>query len=231
MFVSGNPNHKGNVAEAAIAFAATKLGIPVYKPVAEHGRADLVFEIGDCLMRVQCKSGKLDRAAAVIAIPLRSSYLTPNGYVRTTYSEREIDLLAAYCHELDRSYLLPATLVAGRTGIQLRLTPPKNRQRSGISLASEFEFQGAVAQLEERLAGSEEARGSSPLSSIAPDEQPTAREVGCNKFRDHFGYYLDRAAEGDDILVKRYGKPYVRLTAAVPRLPQLRAAMPESRAA
>ena len=34
-------NEKGNIAEAAIALAATKLGIEVLKPVAEHGRYDL----------------------------------------------------------------------------------------------------------------------------------------------------------------------------------------------
>lgn len=44
-----NPNVKGAVAELEIELAATKLGIPVYKPVAEHGRSDLVLEIGDPL--------------------------------------------------------------------------------------------------------------------------------------------------------------------------------------
>jgi len=37
-------NHKGNVAEAVIAAEATKLGIPVLKPLVEHTRYDLVFQ-------------------------------------------------------------------------------------------------------------------------------------------------------------------------------------------
>ena len=41
-----NSNVKGAVAEQAIVLAATKLRIPVWPPVAEHGRADLVLEIG-----------------------------------------------------------------------------------------------------------------------------------------------------------------------------------------
>jgi hypothetical protein len=40
-------NRKGAIAEAEIEVAAIRLGIPVLKPVAEHGRYDLGFEIGD----------------------------------------------------------------------------------------------------------------------------------------------------------------------------------------
>ena len=36
-------NEKGNIAEAAIALEAIKLEIDVLKPVAEHGRYDLLF--------------------------------------------------------------------------------------------------------------------------------------------------------------------------------------------
>ncbi len=49
--------------------------------------------------------------------------------------------------------------------IQLRLAPPRSNQRACINLANDFDFIGAVAQLGERVAGSHEVRGSSPLSS------------------------------------------------------------------
>ena len=38
-----DPNWKGNVAELEIALAAERAGVAVYKPIAEHGRADLMF--------------------------------------------------------------------------------------------------------------------------------------------------------------------------------------------
>jgi hypothetical protein len=41
------PTDKGNIAEAHIAAAAIELGIDVYKPLNEGGRADLVLDIGD----------------------------------------------------------------------------------------------------------------------------------------------------------------------------------------
>ena len=48
-------NQKGAIAETAVAHAAIKLGIDVYRPVAEGGRYDLIFVLDDDLLRVQCK--------------------------------------------------------------------------------------------------------------------------------------------------------------------------------
>jgi PD-(D/E)XK endonuclease len=100
-------NQKGGIAETAITAAATKLGIPVFLPVVEHSRADLVFEIGDRLFRVQCKWGALSEDHSIIKVALQTNYLTASGYVSTSYTADEIDLVAVYCAELDRSYLLP----------------------------------------------------------------------------------------------------------------------------
>jgi PD-(D/E)XK endonuclease len=52
VFVPGtehDSNHKGNVAELAIAAEAGKLGLSVLKPLTEHERYDLVLGIGDQL--------------------------------------------------------------------------------------------------------------------------------------------------------------------------------------
>jgi prevent-host-death family protein len=42
--------------------------------------------------------------------------------------------------------------------------------------------------------------------------------VGCHKFRNHFGYYLERAADGHEVLISRRGRPYARLIPIAPRL-------------
>jgi hypothetical protein len=54
MVVAGS-NHKGNVAELAIATEAAKLGLSVLKPLTEHERYDLAIGIAGKLVRVQCK--------------------------------------------------------------------------------------------------------------------------------------------------------------------------------
>jgi antitoxin (DNA-binding transcriptional repressor) of toxin-antitoxin stability system len=214
-----NPNVKGAVAEQAIVLAATKLHVPVWKPIAEHGRADLVLEIGPRLLRVQCKWGGLSPKRDVVMVATGGSRCSPNGYIRTTYTEDEIDLFGIYCGELDRCFLVPISLVAGRYSAWLRLTPTRNGQEACINLADDFDFEGAVAQLEERCHGMAEVRGSSPLSSTPSQAGPIT--LGSNPFRNRFGYWMDRLAAGDEVLVTRRGKPRIRLSPATEPVPAL----------
>jgi prevent-host-death family protein len=209
-------NRKGAIAETKIAAAATELGIPVLRPIVEHGRYDLGFEIGDRILRVQCKWGALDRDAGVIKVNLQTCRHTPSGYVYGSYSADEIDLVAVYCSELDRCYLLPISLVAGRRAIHLRLTPTRNGQRACINREVDFRFPGAIAQLGEHLRGTQGVAGSSPASST-----PSAVDVGCHQFRNHFGYYLERAAAGQEVRISRRGRPYARLVPVEPVQPSL----------
>lgn len=186
------------------------------KPVAEHGRYDMAFEIGDRIYRVQCKWGNLDDAAGVIKVNLASTWYGPNKSVRRSYLEHEIDFVAVYCGRNDRCYLLSSSLVANRRAIYLRVAPAKNRQVAFTNLASNFEFEGAIAQLEERRLGMAEVVGSSPTSST-PVRPPTA-VIGAEEFRNRLGWYMERAAAGEEFHVERRGRPYIRLTGAAPQL-------------
>jgi hypothetical protein len=85
----------------------------------------------------------------------------------------EIDAVAAYCPALNKCYYLPISLVAGRQGIYLRLTPVRNNQRRYIHDAAAYDV-GAIAQLGERLSGTQEVAGSSPASST-PESRPVGR--------------------------------------------------------
>lgn len=127
-------NTKGAVAEQAVVLAATRLGIPVLRPVAEHGRTDLALEIGGDLYRVQVKWGRLSPARDVVIAMLRTSRYTPRGHIRTTFSPGEVDLFAVYCGELDRCFLLPGGMLANRTCIYLRLTPRAIGSRHVLTL-------------------------------------------------------------------------------------------------
>jgi hypothetical protein len=53
-------NHKGAVAEAKMAAAAIELGVAVLRPMAEHGRYDLIFDLGRRLLRANA-SGRTGR--------------------------------------------------------------------------------------------------------------------------------------------------------------------------
>ncbi len=159
-------SQKGGLAELKIAAAAANLGIGVLRSMTDGLRYDLVFDVEGRLLRVQCKWAQ--RKGDVVSISLRTSRHTPSGYVRTRYNDDEIDGFAAYCRDFDRCFFLPIDEFNGQTHAHLRLGPARNGQQLGVKMADDY-LLGAVAQLGERLAGSEEVRGSSPLSSISPE--------------------------------------------------------------
>ena len=98
---------------------------------------------------------------------------TRTGIARRAYTPDQIDALAAYSLELHRCWFLPMEVFPRSSGIHLRLSPARNNQWIEINWPDDFDFAakltqlGAVAQLGERLAGSQKVRGSIPLGSIA----------------------------------------------------------------
>ena len=198
-------NDKGNIAEAAIALEAAKLGIDVLRPVDEHGRYDLAFDLGTQIIRVQCKWARLE--GAVICVNLVTCRWTSTGPVRTRYSADEIDAVAAYCEPLDRVFFVPASEIANRSSFYLRTEAPKNAQRAAINWADDYPL-GAVAQLGERCHGMAEVRGSSPLSSTP---SPAETTIGAHELRERFGFWMERANAGDEIAITRHGRRFARL--------------------
>ena len=100
-------DQKGAVAETAIAFAAIKLGIGVYRPLFEGGRFDFIFEVGGELSRVQCKWAPLH--GDVVIVRCYSSRRARAGVVRRIYEPEDVDVIAAYCPPLDRCFVVPAS--------------------------------------------------------------------------------------------------------------------------
>ncbi len=224
MFVEEhNPNQKGNVAELAIAKEAAERGLSVFAPMTEHERYDLIIGIKSKLLRVQCKWASCQ--GDVVCVRLQSSRHSPTrGYIVTTYDRTEIDAVAVYCGELEKCYLLPVELFSGQGTVHLRLTKAKNNQRAALNWAADYEFRGAIAQLEERLTGSQEVVGSSPTSSIAgsatelagapsaPDYFSDLKQtVGMEEFDTKLGQYVRFAESGQEIEITRWGKPVARL--------------------
>lgn len=201
-------NIKGNVAELAIAAEAARLGLTVLMPMTEHERYDLVLGIAGRLLRVQCKWGSL--RDEVIRVRSDCSYHSPTrGYVRSTFGVDEIDAIAIYCGEVRRCYFLPIADFAGKNMIHLRVGPARNNQRASVHWATDYEFPGAVAQLEERRHGMAEVRGSSPLSSTS--QELATDGVGMDRFYARLAHYVRHAEEGGEVLITRRGRPVARL--------------------
>jgi hypothetical protein len=162
-------DQKGALAEQAIAFQALKCGVGVFRPLADE-RYDLIFDLRPGLLRVQCKWAV--RQGEVIVVRCRRCRRGPDGFIHRGYAVGEIDAVAAYCDELDQAYLLPVELSVNRACVLLRLGPTKNNQRLRVNWAQDFELgatlarlQGPIAQLGERLRGTQEVGGSIPPGS------------------------------------------------------------------
>ncbi len=216
-FVSDHdPNLKGNIAELKIAAAATELGIDVLRPMTEHCRYDLAFDVRNRLYRIQCKWAA--RRGDVVHVSIAGNYLTAQGYVRSPYTVDHVDAVAAYCGDLDRCYLLPITLVEGMNVIYLRLAATRNGQRACLNWAADYELDGAVAQLGRASRWQREGRGFESHQLHSRDISAEVVTVGAHEYRNHFGWYMERAAAGESFLITRRGTPYARLSPAQDQL-------------
>ena len=136
-------DQKGAIAETAVVHEAVKLGLEVYRPVAEGGRYDLIFAVGSRLVRVQCKWAP--RIDDVLVVRCYSCRRGAHGLIQRPYLPHEIDAFAAYCADVDVCYFLPIERFAHRRAIQLRLAPTRNNQQRGIHWASDYEFAATLA--------------------------------------------------------------------------------------
>jgi hypothetical protein len=119
-------NQKGTVAETAVIHAAAKLDVPVLKPVNDGLRYDLAFDLGRRILRVQCKWAR--KRGDCVIVSCRTCRRGPDGFIRGTYSADDVDLIAAYCADLDACYAIPIGRLDSRPSMALRLSPTRNNQ-------------------------------------------------------------------------------------------------------
>ena len=150
--VNLTPSQKGAAAEAAITAMTIQLGLTVLRPLCEGRRYDLVIDLEPELLRVQCKMAR--RASGTLLVALQTNRYTPSGYVSTSYTAAEIDVIAAYSPELNRGFLIPIDEASGRRAIHLRLDPTRNNQAQRIKWARDYEFAPAIDRLRSRPSSS-----------------------------------------------------------------------------
>ena len=138
-------DQKGAVAELAIARAAAECGVGVYKPLTDGERSDLIFEVESQLYRVQCKYARL--YGDVVKVRCYSTRRAKDGLRKRVYRSDEVDLIAVYCADLDRYFLLPDTVFDGRTEVDLRVGLCRNNQRRGVNDAFAIDFGARLTAL------------------------------------------------------------------------------------
>jgi len=102
-----NTKMVGDIAEAALIFFSLKRGWAISKPFGENQKYDLIIEKNNELLRVQCKSAKLNENGRIV-VPL---YTIESGNhnkkaTKRAYKTDEIDAFGIYCPDTDECYLI-----------------------------------------------------------------------------------------------------------------------------
>ena len=109
-------------------------GYLILTPHTEHSPFDLVGYKNGKFLRIQVKYriAKNDK----IEVPFRTCWADKNGTHTQDYDKNEIDLMCVYCPDTDKCYYVNPQ-ECNKT-FNLRLSTPKNNQKSGIHLAEDY---------------------------------------------------------------------------------------------
>ena len=136
--ISADPVDVGDRTEAIIIAELIRRGYRILRPLSSNERYDLVLDLGDCFLRVQCTTGRLRKGAIVFSTrSCRSD--SKRTYVRW-YNTDEADVFLVHCPATERIYAVPV----GDSGVlmtaSLRVDAPANNQLKGIRWAADHEL-------------------------------------------------------------------------------------------
>ncbi len=120
----------------AILNELVRRGYHVLVPFGVNRRYDLMIDLGDRFLRVQCKTGRLREG--VVYYSAQSVRSNTKGSICRPYTG-EIDLFMVYCPDNDQVYAVPIDEATSTLGT-LRLTPSKNGQVKRIRWARDYEL-------------------------------------------------------------------------------------------
>ena len=129
---------KGDLSELVVALALARAGYAVSKPLGENQRYDLIADDGERLHRVQVKTGRVRDNVVKFSCCSTHGHRRSGNLATRPYTG-QIELLAVYCPENEKVYLVPEAELT-RTGIHLRLVPPRNNMTKTIRWASTYEL-------------------------------------------------------------------------------------------
>lgn len=126
---------KGNLGYSSTIKELHKLGLNVFVELGDNSKVDLIIENGGKLTKIQVKYATEKNGA--VSLPVKKS--GPNGY-RYTYTDNDIDIFSVYLPTNDKVIFIPSKLACqNKKEFMIRFEPPKNNQKNGVHLISEFE--------------------------------------------------------------------------------------------
>ena len=119
---------KGDIAEQAVTLKALKMGWEVLKPIGDRLPYDLVFDIGNQLVRVQVKSAWFDEKKGNYVMDNRRTKTNRRQMLRANYSPTDFDFAVLYIEDLHVFYVMPCEVFTSY-GSEIHLVEEEKRQR------------------------------------------------------------------------------------------------------
>ena len=110
-------------------------GFLIMNPLTEHAAFDLVAYRDGKFYRDQVKYRKLDRSGK-LDIKFSTCWADRIGIHTVQIDKSEVDLFCVYCPETDECYYLAPQDF--RSHVSLRVSTPRNGQRSGVNMAADY---------------------------------------------------------------------------------------------
>jgi PD-(D/E)XK endonuclease len=119
---------KGDIAEQAAILYAMKHGWGVLRPVGDRLPFDLVFAIGNALVKIQVKSASFDAPSGNYVVDNRRTKTNRRMMIRGVYSSEDFDFALVYIEDVDVFYVLPCDVFVGY-GSEIHMVEADKRQR------------------------------------------------------------------------------------------------------
>jgi len=129
-----NPKAVGELSEGLILAKLLSNGYAVSLPFGNNQRYDLIVDDSGKLLRVQCKTGRLENGS------VKSKVCSINGFTGAKRSYHgEVELIIVYCPDNGKFYKVPIKH-CGINEITLRIESSKNNQSKNVRWARDFEM-------------------------------------------------------------------------------------------
>ena len=138
---------KGNLTELQCLTAFCQCGCQVSIPYGDNSKYDFIADIDGRLLKIQVKTASLKDENA-IKFSCRTTHVNCTGVKNERYSSEDIDYFATYWK--DQCYLVSIKECSAEK--TLRFDYPKNGQKKGVTLASDYELETQIRKMREEVA-------------------------------------------------------------------------------
>ncbi len=134
-----NSKTKGDLSVIKVIGRFMEKGYSVSIPFGDCQKYDLIVDFNTSLKKVQVKTGRIRKGSLLFSV--LSTITRAKGKIVTANYVGLVDYFAVFAPENGKVYLIPSSYTdLFKTGVNLRIDPPKNNQKKKINLAVDFEY-------------------------------------------------------------------------------------------